>query len=246
MAVSVGDDRMVRPMAGADFVWAAGLMERRRQVYATFAPVFWRPADGVRQAHADFLRSRVESGAVVGLRSDDGFLVAAPVDGWLDVDDFAVEPDGRWPTAGRALLEAVVDSGALPAEAGVRVVTARRDAEKRQMLHACGLTVGSRWWVKELRPASPAAVGAVREVDLGTTTGLFVPAPPVYDPGGPVCLLGDVESDAAVVAADRAGELGAVLAVVTRTGTRVPRAEPALAAAGFDNVSEFFEGRITA
>ena len=233
-------------MAGADFAWAAGLMERRRQVYATFAPVFWRPAHGVQQAHADFLRSRVEAGAAVGLRSDEGFVVAALVGGRYDVDDFAVEPDGRWPTAGRALLEAVMDSGALPAGAGIRVVTARRDTEKRQLLQACGLTVGSRWWVKELRPASPAAVGAVREVDLGTTTGLFVPAPPVYDPGGPVCLLGDVGPAAAVAAADRAGELGAVLAVVTRTGAEVPPAEPALAAAGFDDVSEFFEGRITA
>ena len=236
---------MVWAMADADVEWAAVVMERRRQVYATFAPVFWRPAAGVRETHAGFLRLRVGSGAAIGLRSADGFVVASLVDGRYDVDDFAVEPDGRWPTTGRALLRAVLDNGPLPAGAGLRVVTARRDTAKRQMLAGCGLTVRSRWWVKELRPACPVAVGAVREVDLGTTTGLFVPAPPVYDPGGPVCLLGDVEPTAAVVAADRAGELGAVLAVVTRTGAEVPPVEPALAAAGFDNVSEFFEGRIT-
>ncbi len=235
---------MVRAMAGADFDWAAGLMERRRRVYATFAPVFWRPAVDVRDTHAEFLRARVESGAAIGLRSADGFVVASLVDGRYDVDDFAVEPDGRWPTAGRSLLASVVDSGALPAGAGVRVVTARRDTEKRQLLLGCGLTVRSRWWVKELRPAEPAAVGPAQEVDLGATSGLFVPAPPVYAPGGPVCLLGDVEPDAAVSAADRARELGAVLAVVTRTAPAAPEVEPILAAAAFDNVSEFFAGHV--
>jgi len=236
---------MVRVMAGADFAWAADLMERRRRIYATFAPVLWCPADGVRDMHADFLRSRVGTGAAIGLRSTDGFVVAALVDGRYDIDDFAVEPADRWSTSGRALLEAVVDSGALPAGAGIRVVTARRDTAKRQMLDGCGLTVRSRWWVKELRPVRPVAIGAVREVDLGTTTGLFVPAPPVYAPGGPVCLLGDIDPDAAVVAAARAGELGAVVAVVARTGPPVPPDEPALVAAGFDNVSEFFAGRTT-
>ena len=236
---------MVRAMTDPDFTWAADLMERRRQVYATFAPVFWRPAVGAGEAHAGFLRFRVEAGAAIGLRSDDGFVVATVVDGRYDVDDFAVEHDARWSISGRALLEAVVDSGALRADATVRVVTARRDTAKRQMLDGCGLVVRSRWWVKELRADPPAEIGAAREVDLGGRTGSFVPAPPVYAPGGPVCLLGDIEPDAAVEAADRAGELGAVLAVVTRTGPLVPPDEPVLAADGFDNVSEFFEGRIT-
>lgn len=235
---------MVWAMTDADFAWAAALMERRRRLYATFAPVFWRPADGVQEAHADFLRSRVAGGGAVALRAADGFVVAHLVDGRYDVDDFAVEPDGRWATTGRRLLEAVMASGALPGGATVRVVTARRDTEKRQLLQSCGLTVLSRWWVEELRPAQPAAVGPAREVDLGVTSALFVPAPPVYAPGGPVCLLGDLEPDAAVVAADRARELGAVLAVVTRRAPAAPAVEPVLGAAGFDNVSEFYERRI--
>ena len=48
--------------------------------------------------------------------------------------------------------------------------------------------------------------------------------------------LSAADPGAAVPAADRAGELGAVLAVVTRGGAEVPPAEPALAAPGFDDV----------
>ncbi len=237
------DGRAVRPMSGQDFEWAAARMERRRPVYATFAPVFWRPAAGVAEAHADFLRSQVEGGTALGLRSAHGFVVAAVGEGRYDVDDFAVE-DGGWSTTGRELLRAVLDTGPLPPGATVRVVTARRDTEKREMLRAQGLTVSSRWWVAELHPAEPAEVGAARAVDLTVATAVFVPAPPVYAPGGPVCLLGDMDPGLAVQAADRARELGAVLAVVARAGDGggVPAEEPVLAAAGFENVSEFYGG----
>ena len=45
----------LREMMADDAAWAAGLMERRRQVYAGYSPVFWRPRPGAACLHARFL-----------------------------------------------------------------------------------------------------------------------------------------------------------------------------------------------
>lgn len=237
---------MVEPMRDDDFEWAAGLMERRRAASECFAPVFWKPAENATVQHAAFMRSQVESGSAVGLRSAVGFVLAAVRTDHYEVDDFAVEHEAEWSTAGRDLLQSVADFGALDRPARVRVVTARQDLPKRRMLESFGLTPATRWWVKELRPAC-AAEPTFAQVVLGSVEAMFVPAPPVYAPGGAVCILGDVEPDAAVRAADEAEARGAVLAVVTRhaSSSEPPVDEPRLAASGFDNVSIFFEGPLT-
>ena len=125
----------------------------------------------------------------------------------------------------------------------LRVVAARRDEPKRQMLIDLGLTANARWWVKELTPAAPAhACGPV--TILGAPAQLLV-APPVYDPGGPVCMLGEIDAASAADAAERAAELGAVLAIVQREGGDKPVAEtePLLEAAGYHNPGEFYQGQ---
>ncbi len=89
--------------------------------------------------------------------------------------------------------------------------------------------------MKELDPTGSAS--AWGPVSLGQVDALVMHAPPVYDPGGPLCLLGD--ADLAVRAADAAARLGAVLAIVQRdrAPSEVPDAEPELEAAGFHNPS---------
>jgi hypothetical protein len=232
-------------MQGDDFDWAAALMERRRRSYERFSPVFWRPAEGVRAAHAAFLRGQAERGAAVALRSPHGFVVASIGPDRYDVDDFAVEHDDHWASDGQRLLHAVSEHGPLAAPPSLRVVTARRDTAKRTMLEELGLRVTARWWVKALHPTGPGG-STFGPVDLGVATAVFVPAPPVYAPGGPVCILGDVPSEVAAEAAGRAEAQGAVLAVVTRDTSPdpVPAGDAVLDVAGFDNVSEFFEGRL--
>lgn len=232
-------------MEGDDFGWAAELMARRRAVYERFSPRFWKPADGALDVHAAFVRAQVEAGTAVGVRSDAGFVLAVVRDDRYEVDDFAVEPDDAWSAEGRLLLESVAELGPPARPTRIRVVTARQDEPKRRILTELGLTVVARWWVKPLHPAEPAPI-AFTEVALTEITAMFVPAPPVYAPGGPVCILGDVEADVAVRAAREAEARGAVLAVVTRDSSPEPAPvdEPALSAAGFDNVSEFFEGRL--
>lgn len=237
---------MVRRMDDDDFAWAAGLMERRRARYAGYSPVFWRPAVGATEAHVRFLRATAARDGAVALRTDGGFALSYPHEGRCFLDDFAVEADDLWPTEGRELLLAAWAAARSPGQPTLRVVTARSDRPKRDVLVDLGLVVAERWWVKELHPPSPRGEApAWGPVTVGDVEALIVPAPPVYDPGGPVCLLGDVDAARAVPAADAAAARhGAVLAIVRRgrASPGAPDSEPRLEAAGFHNPSELYDG----
>jgi len=62
-------------MTADDAAWAAGLMERRRQVYAAYSPVFWRPRPGVTGLHARFLGRQLASPGCLAVRTGHGFLI---------------------------------------------------------------------------------------------------------------------------------------------------------------------------
>lgn len=231
----------ITEMGGADFEWVAQLMARRRERYAEYSPVFWRPARGATDNHARFLRFSATRPGTLALRSTHGFILGSPQEGRFLVDDFAVEQDAQWATEGRALLLAAWQRARTQTKV-LRVVTARRDAPKRLMLTQLGLTPHARWWVKALTPTGPTAPAGA--ITLGDVQARLVPAPPVYDPGGPVCLLGDLPAAQAASAAQRAAAAGAVLAVVQRDGgdSTVPEHEPLLEAAGYHNPAEFHQG----
>lgn len=53
--------------------WAADLMERRRQEYASYSPEFWRPAVGVKDRHPDFLATLIGHERVIALRTEHAF-----------------------------------------------------------------------------------------------------------------------------------------------------------------------------
>jgi hypothetical protein len=65
----------LKEMTADDAAGAAGLMERRRQVYAGYSPVFWRPRPGITGLHARFLGRQVASPGHVALRTGHGFLI---------------------------------------------------------------------------------------------------------------------------------------------------------------------------
>jgi hypothetical protein len=56
----------VAGMTGADCEWAAQLMQRRREVYATRSPAFWRPAKDAIAPHARFLQRQLARDDVPG------------------------------------------------------------------------------------------------------------------------------------------------------------------------------------
>jgi len=188
-------------------------MERRRQVYGAYSPVFWRPAVGVTEAHANFLATKVTAGVTVGLRTDHGFIIAELRGQEGFVDDFAVEADVNWVNEGASLLqEAWLDLQPKGAEA-MRVVTAAAHEPKVSMLTGCSLRLASQWWVKPLVPdAYDHPIGRVQGAGF---SGILGPAPPVYDPGGSVMLVDDVGVATQLESIEReAAGMGAVLAFV--------------------------------
>lgn len=133
----------------------------RREQYARYQPLFWRPATDAHEKHRSYLASLVASGQVITLVSEQagqltGLLIATlnpapPVydPGGLTclVDDFVVAPDTRWLTTGVHLLRAGLAEARRRGAAQAVVVTAHLDRPKRQALRACGLEAASEWWV---------------------------------------------------------------------------------------------------
>ena len=133
----------------------------RREQYARYQPLFWRPAAAVLDKHRTYLGSLVANDEVITLVSEEadqltGFLIATlnpapPVydPGGLtcDIDDFVVSPATKWPTTGVRLLRAGLTQAGQRGAVQAVVVTAHLDQPKRQALRACGLEVASEWWV---------------------------------------------------------------------------------------------------
>lgn len=189
-------------------------MAERRALYATYSPVFWRPRPGVTAQHAGFLARLAHDPANIALRTGHGFIIAQRRGREGFVDDFAVDADDRWVTDGDALLSETWRRLRSDEVSTMRVVTAQADRPKVQMLIACGLRLIEQWWVRPVNPASDGEVQPGR-VDRAGFSGLLGPAPPVYDPGGPVLLVDRIDPDACSdQIADTAAGMGAVLAIV--------------------------------
>jgi hypothetical protein len=203
----------VREMAEDDAAWAAGLMERRRQVYAAYSPVFWRPRPGVTGLHARFLGRQIGSPGYVALCTGHGFLIGQRRGPEGFVDDFAVDEPANWDGDGAALLLAAWRRWAPDGLDAVRVVTAHADEGKCAMLAALSLALAEQWWVRELQPAlADTPAGQVTGTGF---SGLLGQAPPVYHPGGPVLQVSDLAGDADLAGVEReAAGMGAVLLIV--------------------------------
>jgi hypothetical protein len=201
---------VVRDATPADLDAMVELFHRQRRRYAAFAPVFWRVAADDRDRHRPFLDLLVQAPEVVSLVADGGAAIAVDrgPGGWL-VDDFAVADDDAWPTTGVTLLDAVRRRVAGP----LTVVCAQRHEAKGAVLRAAGLTVHEAWWVGV--PPGGAGAGPACPETPGTVADL-VPAPPVYDPGGPALLVRHLPPVAGAPAGvlGRAGAEGAAVVVV--------------------------------
>lgn len=211
--------RGVRRAAPADAPRMAELAEEKRSRYADHAFGFQRPAADARAVHEPFLAALSERQGFLALVHEsgdgvDGFVVvqvgaAPPPFGRGDhfhVDDFAVDGPERWRDGGAALLrEAARLAGA--ADAIVVCGPPELDPPKSRFLRESGMGVVAEWRVRALDPA---------DGEPGEQSGFEAvvgPAPPVYDPGGPVCLALSLEADAVDRFERFARRSGAVLAV---------------------------------
>jgi hypothetical protein len=243
-------DVTTRDMTADDAAWAAGLMERRRQVYAGYSPVFWRPRPGVTGLHARFLGRQLTLPGYLALRTEHGFLIGQRRDQEAFVDDFAVDETARWDADGAALLLAAWRRWEADGLDAVRVVTAHADEDKCAMLSALSLGLAEQWWVRELEGIPAGQFIPAGPVTGSGFSGLLGPAPPVYDPGGPVLLVSDLAASADVASTDvasverEAAGLGAVLLIVPA----VPASARAAAIArrpGWTVASDWYLGRPT-
>jgi hypothetical protein len=144
----------------ADVEAMAAMAAARRNEYARYQPVFWRPASDAEQVQQRYLAKLVSDQDVIALVSEEGgtltgFLIATigtapPVydPGGLtcSIDDFAVI-SGGWATTGVSLLRAAIDRARERGAMQTVVVTAHLDQEKREALRTCGLSIASEWWV---------------------------------------------------------------------------------------------------
>jgi len=251
-SVRVSDAQDLRALTADDAPWMADVMVERRAVYAAMSPVFWRPAANARQVHEPHLASCVANERYVGIGTGRGFVLgelqAAGSPPWWPeaplgfVDDFAVVADDAWMSDGRRLLLAAWSLLRERGAEALRVVTARRDDAKVAMLESLGLTIGESWWVRA-GDASVSGAPAFGPISAYGIEALVIPAPPVYDPGGPVLLVTALVSPNDVGTVPQlAAEHGAVLAIVPAKPTTPEMAEAARAA-GFDETSRYYVGQ---
>lgn len=204
----------VRTMTSDDVSWVVEMTRQRRESLVTHAPLFWRPAEDATDRHRAFLAQLIDDPDVLSVRTANGYLIAVDRGpAWL-VDDATVAGEGEWEVEGVALLRhAQQRCGPL------RVVVPVFESSRMAAVLSVGLAPIEQWWHRDLAAAPATAVGAADGPDIAVdgAHGQLVPAPPVYDPGGPVLLVTDVREHSALrrIEAEAAAR-GATVAVVTQ------------------------------
>lgn len=243
-------DFTVRPARADDAGAIADFADARRRIYQAYSPVFWRPAADARMHHTPFLADCLADGHHTAFAAESrGVVVGAAIAdhrvrvppfaqdrdaSWL-VDDFYVAAADWWWTAGGALLESVAHAARSSRQDRLIVVSAERDDAKNAMLRDRGFQPGAQWWVRPLEPPLTPVLAEGERLPM-----LVGPAPPVYDPGGPVALALDTAPPFAIDRFERqALAAEAVLAIVpvrTAAGTLTE----VLAAAGYGVASVWY------
>lgn len=231
------------------------LAEAKRDLYRDNAHPFQRPANDARSLQRPFFEGLLQrDDFIVLVHQDasghvDGFLTGrvgpAPPPIGADgdpfhVDDFVVDRPDLWLSTGDALLLAAARL-AQAAGACTAIIVAgsqRVDPPKRAFLRGLGLALAAEWWARPL-DAAPGDVPAQDSFEA-----IVGPAPPVYDPGGPVCLAARLDGPEALPHLERYGAAArAVLAIVPlATGREDVRA--VLVARGYALASEWYAAPI--
>lgn len=225
-----------RPLRVGDIAWAVERLRDRRSGLAPFAPVLWRPALHAAQLHEEYMTYLLGDGGAVGFRTDTELMIAQRSGpGWV-IDDVAIH-EGAWTDDGEELWRALSSE----ISERTRVVCPVPDPALLRFMQLKGLRRVESWWHWN----TPLAESAATRVEPSAPGGSarLVRAPPIYDPGGPILFLSDVEDgkSALVAARQQAREVGAPVVVVNQ-----PVADAALHAAlestGFVRHCDFLEG----
>ena len=238
---TVGVD--VRALDPTDLDWVVEITRARREALTPHAPRFWRPAVDATERHRDFLAHLIEDPDSLGVRTDHGYLLAVDRGDHLLVDDFVVAPDEHWPTEGIALLQ----HARRRRPGRLRVVVPAVEQARLEAVQAVGLTRVETWWHRDLDGADPAPSGEgpddeAAAVEVDGARGVLTPPPPVYDPGGPVLLVTDLESiDALARIEEVAAARGARVSVVSTARSADRDVATLLQCAGYVVTTHFCE-----
>ena len=155
----------IRPAEDRDLEEILNLANAKRLEYETYQPVFWRVAADAIVQQADYIASQIVDEEVITLvatseRKIVGFIIgrlvsAPPVynPGGLtcSIDDFVVNENDLWETAGVELLHQVGSTALSRGATQVVVVCGHLDVPKRKALEKSSLTIASEWWVVPLK-----------------------------------------------------------------------------------------------
>jgi hypothetical protein len=244
----------------------AALTATSRSNLARWSRLWWRPAPGANALHRLWLQHLIgaEGHEARVVTTVDGRVVgcafAGPAAGGWVVDDVAVAASAGWAATGPALLAAIEGRPAV-------LCAPTSDRAQIAAAAAAGLTEVSSYWIAATRPGG-SAVGPIRHPEglpaapvhtfgspldpfaagalaFETLDGVVVgspsiAAPPVYDPGGTVCIVDRVVGAQtrllrdAMAAAEERGDV--VLAVVC--GQADVELAGQLSATGFERTVE--------
>lgn len=232
------DSELIRDLTPADLDWVVAITRSRREKLAPHAPRFWNPAKDAEEHHRAFLGNLIGDRDVLSIRSASGYLIAVDRgDVWL-VDDMVMISDTAWRSAGTALLRyAQTECGRL------RFVVPAFERARLDAAYDVGLEPAECWWHRDLDPPGPPDEHPAEEGDVvvNGARGRLVPAPPVYDPGGPVLLVTEVRSVGALRRVEQlAVRRGAGVSVVSQAANDTGRGQ-LLADAGYALTTLFFE-----
>jgi hypothetical protein len=186
----------VRPLTVNDVAWAVSRLGDRRAQLEPFAPVFWRPAADAEQRHREFLTYLLTDGGGVGFRTDTALMIAQPAKlGWV-IDDAAVHDD-TWTGDGEGLWRAVTAT----VSGHIRFVCPVPETARQKFARSKGFRRVTSWWHWNGPVTKPAA--ANNEPSVPGASASLVPAPPIYDPGGPILFLTEVQDSERALAAAR-------------------------------------------
>ena len=154
----------VRRATSSDISQMVALSAKLRAEYATYSPVFWRPAANASAAQEKYFASLVDDPALICLVHQaaagvDGFIIARVVSAppvydpggkVVMIDDFAVAEPSLWQEVGMALH---AETERIAAQQGAVLsvtVCGERDIAKRTQLRHAGAEVASEWYVRRI------------------------------------------------------------------------------------------------
>lgn len=224
-----------RPMTMSDIEWAVGLLARRRAALVPHAPVYWRPSADALERHRAYLAYLIGDGQGFGFRTDEALMIAARgPHGWT-VDDAWAPPD-RWEYDGLVLWTRT--AAKFGTAELVRFVCPVFEPERASFARNRGFVLANSWWHATIE-TSTSPGDRVTEPRVRGSRATLVPAPPVYDPGGPILFLQEVHDLAAIDRSRKAAfRCGSPLVVVDQPAGRDELART-LAESGFTRHCDF-------